>query len=252
MTKLALKAAAIAIVCTSFASQGCALLQWGKYNKLKREHEQALRDLDGKDSLLSNSQTRLQALRDQMVAKDQLIKLYEDKYGEAKDLYAATKKKIDELQAELDKRMADFAKGRPGVVFEHGLLRISNTLLFALGSADISEDGQALLADFAREFQAATDIIRIDGHTDDHKVSKPATIEKFEDNWGLSSERALAVLRILTRNGIPERRVYARAFSMTRPRVPNTSEDNRSKNRRVDIALVPAAIPAAPAAGTPE
>jgi hypothetical protein len=51
---------------------------------------------------------------------------------------------------------------------------------------------------------------------------------------------------------MPERRMYIRAFSMYRSRVPNTSAENRSKNRRVDVMILPAGGPATPAETTSE
>jgi hypothetical protein len=70
---------------------------------------------------------------------------------------------------------------------------------------------------------------------------KPETIREHKDNWGLSANRALAVLRFLAHSGIAENRMYICAFSMHRPRAANDSDANRGKNRRVELMFLPGA-----------
>ncbi len=55
----------------------------------------------------------------------------------------------------------------------------------------------------------------------------------------LSEERADAVARFLVENGVrSEYNVYTRGFGAEKPLVPNTSEDNRARNRRVEITIL--------------
>jgi outer membrane protein OmpA-like peptidoglycan-associated protein len=55
----------------------------------------------------------------------------------------------------------------------------------------------------------------------------------------LSEERASAVAKFLTDMGVRERyNVYARGFGADKPLVPNTSEANRARNRRVEITIL--------------
>ena len=57
-------------------------------------------------------------------------------------------------------------------------------------------------------------------------------------NQGLSERRAASVMAFLTDNGINVDEIQAAGRGLHEPRVPNDSEENRSRNRRVEIAFV--------------
>jgi len=234
MTTRLFRAGAVALIALSLASNGC-IVPWSKYIKLKKQYDQLAVEVERKDSQLADDQERIASLTEELKSKDQLIKLYEDKKEDAERIAAATAAQLKALQDRLDKVAADYE----GVERLPGGIAITDKLLFALGSADISPEGQKLLQRIAGDFKGSNEIIQIDGHTDDTRVAKPATVEKFTDNWGLSAARALAVLRLLARSGIPETRLFGRAFSMHKPRVPNTSPANKAKNRRVEVYFLP-------------
>lgn len=246
MTVRVFRVLAVGVIGLSVASQGC-LVPWSKYIKLKKQYQQVAGEVERKDSELADAHERIDSLTEELRSKDQLIGLYEDKKRDATLLAEQTRKRLEEVQEKL-RKIAD--RAGPNVELGEGVLKIKDELLFALGSADISPDGQKVLQDIATEFKNTDTIIRIDGHTDDHKVSKPETVKKFKDNWGLAAARARAVLKLLAKSGVPERRMYLRAFSMFRPRVPNTDEANRAKNRRVEVYFLPpeltASAPAKP------
>lgn len=73
--------------------------------------------------------------------------------------------------------------------------------------------------------------ILVEGHT-----SNTGTAEY---NMTLSKQRADAVAKVLTDMGFDKARVSAKGYGMDKPLYPNNTEANRSKNRRVDIVLVP-------------
>ncbi|HRX87797.1 MAG TPA: OmpA family protein, partial [Phycisphaerae bacterium] len=60
--------------------------------------------------------------------------------------------------------------------------------------------------------------------------------------YELSAERALAVVRWLKERGVSPSRLVACGVGEYRPRVPNTSRDNRAKNRRVEIFALDAEV----------
>lgn len=70
------------------------------------------------------------------------------------------------------------------------------------------------------------------GHTDDI----PIRTERFRDNWELSSARAVSVIReLINRQDVNPARLEAKGYADTRPLVPNDSEENRARNRRIEI-----------------
>lgn len=240
MKGLVWRVSLVALIACTVASQGC-LVPWAKYLKLKRRFEQAEKDLAERDRQLSDDQTRIQALNNDLDILRRVVKLYEDKYKDA----AKMKADAQEAVSDLERRLQKFASERGGIdVLSGRVISIRNTLLFETGKAIISDEGKKVLADLAQEFKGTGEVFQIDGHTDDQRVAKQETVRKHTDNWGLSAHRAAAVLRLLAQNGIAENRMYLRAFSMYRTRVSNDSPENRSKNRRVDIGFLPAAAPA--------
>jgi len=111
------------------------------------------------------------------------------------------------------------------------LLRDPST--FASGSAELQQNGQVILSDLAALIKANPDLkIRAEGHTDD----VPIHSDRFHSNWELSSARALSVVQMLSeKSGINPANMSAVGYGEYRPLVPNTSEENRSKNRRIQI-----------------
>jgi len=76
--------------------------------------------------------------------------------------------------------------------------------------------------------------IRVEGHTD----SDPYYGREFDSNWDLSAARALAVVQYISEStGLEERKFSALGYGEYRPIVPNTSESNKQRNRRVEIYL---------------
>ena len=72
------------------------------------------------------------------------------------------------------------------------------------------------------------------GHTDDQPIKKSG----WKDNWQLSTERALSVVRYLRERGVSTDRLVACGAGEHRPRVPNSSQASRAKNRRVEIFAI--------------
>ncbi len=58
-----------------------------------------------------------------------------------------------------------------------------------------------------------------------------------ENNQRLSERRAQAVLDYLARSGVPVARMTAVGYGMTRPLVPNTTTENKAKNRRIEFVV---------------
>ncbi len=81
--------------------------------------------------------------------------------------------------------------------------------------------------------------VRVIGHTDDMKITRSKGT--WSDNWDLSAGRAHEVLLYLSGRGIAEKQLGLAGYGKERPLVPNTSNDSRQKNRRVEIVVIPPA-----------
>ena len=75
--------------------------------------------------------------------------------------------------------------------------------------------------------------INIKGHTD----NIPISTDIFPSNWELSAIRATTVLKYLISRGLPPDRLTATGYGDVMPLLPNTSEENRAQNRRVEFVL---------------
>jgi len=160
-----------------------------------------------------------------------------------KALNSALANKVQELRrfrSEFFGRLRDVLEGRSDVKIVGDRFVFQSEVLFAPGQAGIGEEGQKQLAQIAA---ALTEIIReipedipwilqIDGHTDDVPVSGV-----YADNWDLSTERALSVVRFMIREGVPASRLSASGYGEFQPIATGNSVEDRQKNRRIELKL---------------
>ena len=138
---------------------------------------------------------------------------------------------VEKLEKELQKGQIEIYRLRGRLQ-----IRAVEQLLFESGSDTVKPEGQEVLATVAQELgQRLTGLIRIEGHTD----SLPISNARFPSNWELSSARAIAVLRVLARNGVATERLSAAAMGPYRPIADNETREGRARNRRIEIVIVP-------------
>jgi chemotaxis protein MotB len=145
-----------------------------------------------------------------------------------------------------------------------GMIRLKSDLTFALGSDEVSARASEALGRVAQVLNnaAAGYEIHVIGHTDNVPMRNPTNIQRYGNNWGLSTARARSVMQVLNRNNVAENRFMIAGYGEFRPVVANGTRGAEA-NRRVDIMLVnrqvdgaaapaqPAAQPAAAPAATP-
>jgi chemotaxis protein MotB len=134
------------------------------------------------------------------------------------------------------KKMID--AGRISIHVRRGriVLTLHNDVLFDEGKTDLkpagkqalTEVGQTLRTVSARSFQVA-------GHTD----NLPIKTKDYASNWELSTERAVVVVKFLAQQGVSPGVLSAAGYGEFDPVAPNTDAANRTKNRRIEISLVP-------------
>jgi chemotaxis protein MotB len=112
-------------------------------------------------------------------------------------------------------------------------IRIWDALMFPTGDADIYPEVLPVLDLVARIAEIRPGKVSVVGHTCD----LPIATAQYPSNWELSIARAISVVRYLNTRGVPADSLFAYGVADTRPLVPNTSRDNRQKNRRVEIYI---------------
>jgi len=121
-------------------------------------------------------------------------------------------------------------------------------VLFTSGSAAMTDSGRAILAAIAPDLANIGNQIFVEGHTD----SRPVAGRPGYDNWNLSADRALAVLKMLNVEfGFAPARLRATGYADQRPVDKGTSPDALARNRRVEIVVVAAAKKPTPATTEP-
>lgn len=106
-------------------------------------------------------------------------------------------------------------------------------LLFSSGSAELREEGTELLAALAPALLEIANPVQIEGHTDNVPYAGTGY-----DNWNLSSDRALSVLRLLAeQHDVDPVRLGATGFASFRPVESNDTPDGRAANRRVELVI---------------
>lgn len=135
------------------------------------------------------------------------------------------------LQTEIDKGLVtlDATSGK------RVTLSIGNESLFDSGAAKLREDVLPLMNKIARALESTEGAIMVTGHTD----NQPIATSRYPSNWHLSLARATAVSDELANSANLKGRLWPEGRGETEPRFDNTSAENRARNRRVEISLIP-------------
>jgi len=114
------------------------------------------------------------------------------------------------------------------------IVNINGKALFGSGSASLNPSAAPVIDDLVDILYDYPDYtVNIKGHTDD----LPISTEFFPSNWELSAIRATTVLKYLISRGLLPDRLTATGYGDSMPLLPNTSEENRAQNRRVEFVL---------------
>jgi chemotaxis protein MotB len=119
---------------------------------------------------------------------------------------------------------------------EYGItISFKEKSFFQIGSADILREAYSLLNEVGTTINKQTYPIRVEGHTCDLPISN----SRYPSNWELSVMRAVNVAKYLIESvKMAPDRVAVAGYGQYRPIVPNTNEENRARNRRVDIIII--------------
>ena len=193
--------------------------------------EKKIQDLEGKKAQLD---ANMQTLQKELSAKDEALK---SALAEAEE--------VQRLRSEIDKKDTELKKVRNELGQLHlksematqqlvGLkMRIAEIkpVTYQMGAADVKGQQERVLSDM-KECLAMFPNARFEivGHTCD--------VGTAEANQRLSTERAASLRAFLVEKGISSEVVKSHGEGESHPLVPNASEENRRKNRRVEIHIL--------------
>lgn len=137
------------------------------------------------------------------------------------------------LQTEVERGLVELK-----VAGERVELLMGSEALFSSGAADLREDIMPVLAKISRVLESTAGSIQVIGHTDD----QPIATSRYPSNWHLSLARATAVADLLAATADLNGRLWPEGRGAAEPRYANDSDENRARNRRVEITLVPGTL----------
>lgn len=115
-------------------------------------------------------------------------------------------------------------------------IKLPSPVLFDLGQAEFKKEGKDALILIAKILKPLPQRIVVEGHTDNSPVK--GTRSPFLSNWELSAARALKIIDFLIAQRINPERLSAVGYGEYHPVCLNDTEENRAKNRRIEIKIV--------------
>ena len=213
----------IAAIVSVTALSGCTNWQ-KKYKSLDVEHQNLKGLYDNCVASLDSSSSEQQRLSKELSLKQQAI---------------------DDLQKQINEKKMSPAEASGFTGMDVAFDASKGTITVTLENAILFEPGKASLKQStSRELDQVLQVIRdryrdkeidVVGYTDSDPINKSAKF--WEDNWELSAQRALSVLRYLNKKGIGDDSIRAVACGASRPVASNSSASGKAKNRRVEIVV---------------
>jgi chemotaxis protein MotB len=134
------------------------------------------------------------------------------------------------------KSLIDAGKLKVRIVEGRMVVVLATDILFAPGSASLSKDGKASIAEVAQVLASIPNrSFQVEGHTD----SQPISTAQFPSNWELAAFRGTNVVKAMIEAGMPKERISAASFADTKPVGVNDMPEGRALNRRIEITIVP-------------
>ena len=117
------------------------------------------------------------------------------------------------------------------------MISIADNLLFKSGSYDVNLKAKNVLAKVAKVVNSKPDFeCMVEGHTDNVPIKNSVLL----DNWDLSVKRSTSIVRVLQNElGVNPKQLIPAGRSSFIPLVDNDTAENRAKNRRTRIIIMP-------------
>jgi chemotaxis protein MotB len=262
MTRAETWLASVMVATAAALSAGCGIDE--------EVHNAALKDRDAQKQKLAETQTaldkekaahqadvtardaRVMVLTKKLESLGQDVSRLETERGTLGGELESAKKRMDELkkaQAQAEARAAQFRKlvtqfksltdaGKLQVEIRENrmIVRLGDKILFDPGKTDLKPEGKDALTQVTGVLKSLPNRnFQIAGHTD----NIPIKSAKFRSNWDLSTARAVEVLNFMIAAGMEAKRVSAAGYADTSPVAANDTTENKAKNRRIEITLVP-------------
>jgi chemotaxis protein MotB len=208
-----------------------ALTEQIKY--LQADKKNALKQVENLTVLTQSSSDNIKTVIAQLSAKDKYINGVREAMTQKDSLNLAIKYHLTRNLTEGIQDEDIEVNVEKTVVF----ISISDKLLFKSGSYNVTDGAYTVLEKIAKVINDQPQMeVMIEGHTDTTPIKRAI----IQDNWDLSALRATSITRILQyKFDVKPNRLIAAARSQYLPLVSNDTPENRAKNRRTKIIIMP-------------
>jgi chemotaxis protein MotB len=182
---------------------------------------------------ISSLEQQKAALENELNAK--ISEISEEKETQIERMKNAYNKLIADMEKEIQEGQIQITQ-----LADRLSVTMVDRILFPSGKAEITPEGIKVLERVGNILKNTENkIIRVEGHTDNVAIY-PKLQEKFPTNWELSTARATNVVRYFQETiGIHGQRLQAIGMSEYHPVASNANAAGRSRNRRIEIILLP-------------
>jgi chemotaxis protein MotB len=236
---------AAATCCESAALADCAAGTQQKLAAQTQVSEAALNEIDLLNQQIAAMRMQLAMLAqalDAAQAADEKDNVQIADLG--KQLNEALARKVEELQqyrSEFFGTLRQILANNKNIKVVGDRFVFQSDVLFPVGQATLTAAGQAEIADVATAVkQIATKIppnvnwiLSVDGYAD----AQPIAGGPYQTNFDLSAARALTVLHLLVKDGVPENRISAAALGSNNAITTGTTAADYAQNRRIEFRL---------------
>lgn len=197
---------------------------------LRRNNEVLIKSSQDLTELTSKGATNLEKSLESLQERDLKITRLQDAISRKDSVTLAL---VSSLKREVGINDPDIEINvEKGVVF----ISIADKLLFKSGSYDVTSRAREVLTKVAKVINdKPTFEAMIEGHTDSQSYRKGVLI----DNWDLSVKRSTSIIRVLQELGVNPGQLIAAGRSSHVPLVDNNTAENRAKNRRTRVVVLP-------------
>ena len=231
----------------------------GDKDKLVADLDAAKQRVTDLESQLASAQSQASTLQAGVSEKDKLaaeLGASKQRLADLEKQLADRDRELASLRGDLSAEMAKLNEARRGLVralrpeIEEGnitvdlnnerlLINLTSSMLFGSGEDQLKPAGVdalkrvgAILKDYPEY------AVKVDGHTDNWPI-RSSLKKRFPSNKELSEARAANGVTALAEGGVSAGAITTAGYADTMPVAPNTTDDGRQKNRRVEVRVTP-------------
>jgi chemotaxis protein MotB len=220
--------------------------------RVTEELDQLDERLGVKSIELVTARTEIKSAQEKVAQTDEVLKEKDASLKEADAELETTKAELEQVrrlrqQAESAaksfqalalklKSMVD--SGKLEVIRRKGrmMVKLPDDILFQPGRQRLKKAGRRALNEVAGVLKDVENRnFLVAGHTDNIPMKKG----RYKSNWDLSTARAVEVVKLMVKAGVPAERLAAAGYGEFDPVEDNATREGRSKNRRLEIILMP-------------